>query len=402
MSIATAEPKVKKRMTSDLCVFADVYIRLVGTKENPELWIPKDQGIPPKKCQYATEGFRDKYENGTFFIADVELSRNEKFYRILGEPQPTKLTEAEAKVQYEVVRPRCEQTLLDWAELQSKKKQEEEDRLHNENKIPSIPSNLFIRKPIWNLMAISVNKGKYPILLGPKGCGKTKAARSLAKALGMEFKKMNAGAAFKPEQFFGGTMHANEQGTEFLMSEFLTAFQATVPTLILLDEITRLPQNASNYLMDLLDREQNSVYVKELGKHIYKSDKVSFIATGNVGMQYTDTRTLDGALWDRLVKLWVDYLSPAEELELVKQTQPSAPEASVKRLIAWANICRQKEKDGELSTGVSTRQVLDMADFLAAGMTLNEVYEEVFLFLFINGNQDERANVKSYIAGSGS
>jgi nitric oxide reductase NorQ protein len=328
----------------------------------------------------------------------LELSRDKKFYRVKASPvMVAKPTDS----MLEGVAARNQDTTRRWLETIEQRKQEEVQHLAKNNKIPPIPSTLFIRQTTWNLMSISVNKGKYPLLLGPKGCGKTEAAESLALALGYDFRPFNLGAAFKPKQFFAGMLHANEKGTEFLYSDFLTAFQADKPTLIFLDEATRLPQAASNYLMSMLDRKQNYVYVEELGKRIYKSDQVHFIAAANVGMQYTDTRTIDGALWDRLIKLSIDYLKPEEEFKLIATKVPNVPHSSLERLIKWANICRQKEADGELTTGVSTRQVIDMADFLSAGMTLEEIYSEVFLYLFVNGQQDERANVKAYIAGSG-
>jgi len=336
---------------------------------------------------------------GTHFVTDAELSRDGKFYRIKNSPVVT--VKPLDSVLQEVAR-RNKETTEWWQTEIVKKKQEESERLAKSNNIPPIPPTLFIRKATWNLLAIAVNKGKYPLLLGPKGCGKTEAAESLAKAMNLDFRPFNLGAAFKPKQFFAGMLHANEKGTEFLYSDFLTAFQSDKPTMIFLDEATRLPQSASNYLMSMLDRKQNYVYVEELGKRIYKSDCVHFISAANIGMQYTDTRTLDGALWDRLIKLSIDYLEEADELKLVMMKVPDASENAVKRLISWANICRQKEKDGDLMTGVSTRQIIDMSDFLAAGMTVEEVYSEVFLYLFVNGQQDERANVKAYIAGSGS
>jgi nitric oxide reductase NorQ protein len=401
MSETLSKPMAKSvvKHDTDLCVFPDVYVRLVGTKEKPELWVYDKQGIVPAKCQYDLESLAKKNDIKTFFVADVEQSKNGKFYRILNSPVPTLDPPESMLAEVADLNEKIKEDFLANIEL---KKVEKEKRMKEENNIPPIPSNLYINKVTWSILSISINKGKYPILLGPKGCGKTEAAESIAKALNMDFRPFSLGAAFKPKQFFAGMLHATEAGTEFLKSDFLTAFEAKVPTLIFLDEATRVPQAASNYLMTILDRKQNYVYVEELGKRIYKGENVHFVSAGNIGMQYTDTRTLDGAFMDRLVKLWVDYLPPKEELELVLKKVPNAPSSSVTRLIAWANICREKEKSGDLSTGVSTRQVIDMADFLAAGISLDEIYSEVFMYLFVNGQQDEREHVKTFIAGSGS
>lgn len=397
--MSTTNTMPRKKYDTDLCVFHDVYVRLVGTRDKPELWVYRDQFISPQKCQYNVEDLAKKHPTGTYFVTTLEEARNEKFFRVLESPVPT--VEPTASMLADVAA-RNSQVKQDWKDEIERKKREETERMQKENKIPAIPENMYIKKITWDLLAISVNKGKYPILLGPKGCGKTECAESIAKALNMDFRPFNLGAANKPKQFFSGMLHATEQGTEFLKSDFLTAFQSEKPTLIFLDEATRIPQSASNYLMTILDRKQNYVYVEELGKRIYKGENVHFICAANIGMQYTDTRTLDGAFMDRLTKLWVDYLSPEEELKLLLKKVPKAPQESVKRLIAWANICREKEKNGDLSTGVSTRQLIDMADFLSAGISLEDVYNEVFMYLFVNGQQDERDQIKTFIASSGS
>lgn len=399
---ATAEqPKTteKKKMKEELCVFSDAFIRMVGpNKDKAEIWVVGLQGLNDGKCSGYQDSLIKENEKGTYFTADIEQSRNGKFYRIISVPkkiaEPTDEQKAENKKRFDVI-------VKEYKQREERAKEEAALELEKQNGVPPIPDTLFIPKIKWNLLAVAVHKGKYPLLLGPKGCGKTEAAEAMANAKKLEFHPFNLGAASKPKQFFAGIMTATEKGTEFLPSDFLNAWQAEVPTMIFLDEITRLPQSASNYLMTILDRKQNYIYVEELGKRIYKSKQVHIIAAANVGMQYTDTRTLDGAFWDRFVKLSMDYLSKEEELKLLKQRVPGAPENQIKRLIGWANLCREKEKGGDLSTGVSTRQIIDMADFLDCGISIDEVYQEIFMHLFINGQQDERDNVKSFISGAG-
>lgn len=262
------------------------------------------------------------------------------------------------------------------------------------NQIKPVPADLFIDKKVWNTLAVSLNIDKYVILLGPKGCGKTQTAQALAKAYQMEYVSFNMGAAFKPKQMFCGMLQAEDGSTKFIESEFLKAFQNTTPTLIFLDEITRTPQTASNYLMTILDRNQSYIYIEELGKRVYKGSGVKFIAAGNIGSQYTDTRTMDGALWDRFTKVPVDYLPFSQEMDLIIQRAPKAAKKSVEVLIKRAQKCRDAEKEGSLQTGISTRQLIDMAHYLENGLSLEDVYEVVFLNNFINGNNDEIKEAK--------
>ncbi len=127
--------------------------------------------------------------------------------------------------------------------------------------IAEVPAGLEIDDKVWNLICTSAKIDKYILLLGPKGCGKTETAKQLAAATGMELVSFNMGAAFKPKQMFAGMLQAENGDTVFIESEFLKAFQSETPTLIFLDELTRTPQVATNYLMTILDRNQSYIYI---------------------------------------------------------------------------------------------------------------------------------------------
>jgi nitric oxide reductase NorQ protein len=273
-------------------------------------------------------------------------------------------------------------------------KKEAAERFKKENEIPPIPKELFLNEKVWGITCAAIKLDKYPLLLGPKGCGKTETAKQLAKAMGYEFVSFNMGAAFKPKQMFCGMLTAENGSTKFIKSEFLEAFTSDKKVLIFLDELTRIPQVATNYLMTILDRNQSYVYIEELGTRMYRGKNVRIISAGNVGSQYTDTRTLDGAFWDRFIKCPVDYLPKEEEYKLIIQRAPGADKKAVKTLISWAEKTREAEKSGTLATAISTRQLIDMAHFIEAGFPLQDVFENILVNNFINGNNNEVEEVK--------
>ena len=301
-------------------------------------------------------------------------------------PTPSQVTDSKKRVT---------EALAKVAEIEEEVKKIKALSFKDDNGIPAVPTDLFISDKVWNLAAASLTLDKYTILLGPKGCGKTETAKQLAKACRHKYVSFNMGAAFKPKQMFSGMLQAENGNTIFVESEFLKAFQATEPTLIFLDEITRTPQVATNYLMTILDRNQSYIYIEELGKRVYKGEGVRFISAGNVGSQYTDTRTLDGAFWDRFIKLPIDYLPKAEEEKLVASRAPKANRTHIKVLIDRANKCREAEKSGSITSGISTRQLIDMANYLEIGFSLDDVFENVFLNNFINGNTNEVNEVRT-------
>lgn len=256
------------------------------------------------------------------------------------------------------------------------------------------PSDLYISETTWELICASLTIGKYPLLIGPKGCGKTSTAQGLADATKRNFFPINCGAIFKPKQTLVGTVQAKDGSTFLVDSEFMKHFTSTEPTLIFLDELSRIPQSAANYFMTILDRKQSYLYVEEKGERIYKGPNVSFIAAANFGYEYTDTRNVDGALLDRFIKFLINYLPENEEVQLIQEKAPKANFSDIRSLVKLANQCRSKEN---LRVAVSTRQLIDMANYLETDFSINEIFDEIFVNLFYNGTMDERDTVKQMI-----
>lgn len=271
---------------------------------------------------------------------------------------------------------------------------EKTQRIEKDYLIPK-PEELYLSDLKWDFLITSFKIGKYPLLIGPKGCGKTATAYELAKATERIFYPINCGAIFKPKQTLVGSIQAKEGSTYLVDSEFMTHYTSDKPTLIFLDELSRLPQGATNYLMTILDRLQSYIYIEELGKRVYKGKDVVFIAAANFGYEYTDTRNQDGAWLDRFIKFMIGYLPEELEIELISKRAKKASPLAVKTLVKNANKCR--DQIDKLRVGVSTRQLIDMAHYLEEGFTLHHIIDEIFVNLFFNGTMDERDTVREMI-----
>ena len=259
------------------------------------------------------------------------------------------------------------------------------------------PENLFITPMNWNLLNSTIDLGKYPLLIGPKVCGKTQTAYELAKARGMNFYPINCGAIFKPKQTLVGQMQASNGTTYLLESEFLKYFTSECEegVLIFLDEISRIPPAAANYFMTILDRIQSYIYIEEEGKRVNKGKNVIFIAAANFGYEYSDTRNIDGALIDRFIKFNIDYLPANEEVELITKRIPDAKQKDIERLVNYATMLRENSE--KLRVSVSTRQLIDMSEYLPLGYDVKTIFDNIFVNLFINGSMDERDTVNKMI-----
>lgn len=249
---------------------------------------------------------------------------------------------------------------------------------------PKHSAQLCIPLKKWEFLCHTLYLKKYPFLLGPKGCGKSSVAKELADALGMEYYAFDMGQAFKPKKLFlGGLVIGDEGKTKAVRSEFFKAFTSDKPTLIFLDELTRIPMVAANFLMTILDRQQSYLYDEDSGARYVKGDKVLFVAAGNTGFAYVSTQRLDSAFEDRFIKVQLDYLTPEEETELILLRYPAVPAKTAALLAETARVLRYAEQKEALSVSLSTRQVLDAAAYIPLGYSLKEAIEEVILTNYV-------------------
>ena len=244
---------------------------------------------------------------------------------------------------------------------------------------PKHSDNLCIPVQTWEFLCHTLYLKRYPFLLGPKGCGKSSIAKELADAMGMEYFAFDMGQAFKPKKMFVGGLIIGDGGkTKAVRSEFFKAFVSTKPTLIFLDELTRTPMVAANFLMTILDRQQSYIYDEDSGKRYNKGENVRFVAAGNVGFAYVSTQRLDTAF-----KVRLNYLTAEEEAALIRARFPKVSRDAATQLAKVAEVLRLAEQKETLSVSLSTRQVLDAAAYIPLGYRLDEVIERVILTNYV-------------------
>ena len=158
------------------------------------------------------------------------------------------------------------------------------------------PNDLEMTDVKWKYLVRSAVRGKNIMMVGPAGCGKTQAAKALPVATGHPFFYFNLGATQDPRATLIGNTHFKDGQTVFDSSAFVKAIQ-TENAVILLDELSRAHPEAWNILMTVLDEGQRYLRLDEdVNAPLIKVAKgVSFIATANIGTEYTSTRVLDRA-----------------------------------------------------------------------------------------------------------
>ena len=264
------------------------------------------------------------------------------------------------------------------------------------------PKDFYIDGLKWKFLVRNIEKGKNIMMTGPSGCGKTDATFKAAESLGREVMYFNLGATQDPRSTLIGNTHYNkDSGTYFSESSFVSAIQKE-NAVILLDELSRAHPEAWNILMTVLDPIQRYLRLdeKDDSPTIKVADGVSFIATANIGMEYTATRVIDRAILDRFALIEMEPLSEENEFTLLKGKFPSIDDKMLNNLCSIVSSIRKEINSDtpRLSTMVSTRNTIEIAELLDDGFSLEDASQLLIYPLFPNdGNDSERVFVKQLI-----
>lgn len=267
------------------------------------------------------------------------------------------------------------------------------------------PSNLILSDLKWKYLMRSVIRGKNIMMTGPSGCGKTLAVQSVAKALnGRPYYYFNLGATTDPRStLIGNTHYSKDKGTFVADALFVQAIQQE-NAIILMDELTRGTADAWNILITVLDENQRYLRIDEKPDTptVKVAKGVTFIATANVGAEYTSTRVLDRAMLDRFSAIVeMEPLSKDDESKLLSMTYPTLDAKNITAIAEIAAHTRQQVKsdDPKVTTSISSRLTVEMAGIIYDGFSLAEA-AEVCIYPFFSdagGVDSERTYMKQLV-----
>jgi len=266
------------------------------------------------------------------------------------------------------------------------------------------PKMLFMSELKWKYLIRNILRGKNIMMTGPAGCGKTMAAKAAANSIeGYNTEIFNLGSTQDPRAtLIGNTQFDTKKGTVFNPSPFVKAIQ-TPNTVIVLDEISRAHPEAHNILMTVLDAGQRYLRLDEAADSpvVKVAEGVSFIASANIGNEYTATRQLDRAIVDRFTIIEMDTLTTEEESKLLQMMYPSVDMALIKSVAEITSMTRSevKKETPQLTNSLSTRTAVEIGSLLYDGFSLAEAAEITIYPLFddAGGAQSERTYIRQFV-----
>ena len=172
-----------------------------------------------------------------------------------------------------------------------------------------------------DLMLVALFSGGHILLEGPPGTAKTLIAHSFARALGLDFGRIQ----FTPDLMPGDIIGANL--FNFQTSQFSLTRGPIFTELLLADEINRTPPKTQAALLEAM--QERTVTID--GESLALSDRFMVVATQNP-IEQQGVYPLPEAQLDRfLFKQSVDYPSATEERRIVAthgaRTHAMTPEA---------------------------------------------------------------------------
>jgi len=265
------------------------------------------------------------------------------------------------------------------------------------------PAGLMMTELKWKYLIRSAVRGKNMMMTGPAGCGKTMAAKAVVNSLDRPDFYFNLGATQDPRStLIGNTHFSKEKGTFFSKSLFVEAIQ-TPNAVILLDELSRAHPDAWNILMTVLDYGQRYLRVDEAdnSETIKIADGVTFIATANIGNEYTSTRVMDKALMDRFTIVEMDVLGEDDEKSLLNYMFPNVDSKVLGSVAKIATLTRSESNSetARINSGISTRTTVELCGLLYDGFSLVEASEVSIYPQYDNtgGVDSERTFVKQIV-----
>lgn len=222
------------------------------------------------------------------------------------------------------------------------------------------------------------------LVVGGSGYGKTSMAQRFAKVTGMDCIRMNCASVTNPEEWFGYRV-AEEGSTKFVPSAFIEAV-VKGSCVVILDEFNRLESWLTNTMYPLLDHDQSTVIMNE---RFTVGPNVLFVATANIGYNFTGTFATDTAMTNRFDAVARVGDIPSVEEVKVLTTSHKIKLADAESVVRIANVIRTKG-----ICDCSIRSTLKIARLISHGSTVRSAFEHSLVTAsIIDGNSAIHKNL---------
>lgn len=171
------------------------------------------------------------------------------------------------------------------------------------------------QKQLIDRLLIALLSDGHVLLEGVPGIAKTLVVNTLAKALQLNFKRIQFTPDLLPSDLIGTTIFHPKEGT------FSVQKGPVFTNVVLADEINRAPPKVQSALLEVMQERQVTI-----AGETFKTDSPFFVLGTQNPIEQEGTYPLPEAQTDRfMMKVLVGYPKREEELEIVQKIGQSAP-----------------------------------------------------------------------------
>jgi len=182
---------------------------------------------------------------------------------------------------------------------------------------------------------IGLLTGGHILLEGVPGLAKSLTASTVARVLGIDFKRIQFTPDLLPADIIGTEIYNQNTG------EFMVKKGPIFSNLILADEINRAPAKVQSALLEAMQERQVTI-----GETTYSLDEPFLVIATQNPLEQQGTYPLPEAQQDRfMLKLKIDYPSRSEEKKIIERfTRDKSGEIDVNKILSGTDISKMQQK----------------------------------------------------------
>ncbi|MFU8771496.1 MAG: AAA family ATPase [Anaerolineales bacterium] len=233
-------------------------------------------------------------------------------------------------------------------------------------------------------MVVALLARGHILVEGVPGLAKTMAIKTLAQAIGGDFKRIQFTPDLVPADLVGTRIYNQKTG------EFNTSLGPVFTNLLLADEINRAPAKVQSALLEVMQEQQVTI-----GRETFAVPQPFLVLATQNPIETEGTYPLPEAQVDRfMLKVLVDYPNPTEEFVIVERM--TAPMPVIQKVMENEDLVRLQQEVDQVYVDPA---IMEFAVQLVAATRYPEEYSVTEVKPYIMYGASPRASINLVLTG---